>query len=94
MNRIRQRKFFDEDTANPHYLLFKARSPKELQQTWEVLNIEAPLRKQLAKLWQEASFRVEFHLLLHLAAIAKVTTNPSQKIAEIFNSYGLKPKTE
>ncbi len=94
MNRIRQRKFFDDDPANPHYLLFKARSPKELQKMWDVLNIEAPLRKKLAQLWQEASFRVDFQLILQLAAIAKVTTNPSQKIAEIFASYGLKPKLQ
>ncbi len=94
MNRIRQRKFFDDDPANPHYLIFKAKSPKELQQTWEVLNIETPLRKSLARLWQEATFHVEFQLILQLAAIAKVTTNPSQKIAEILNSYGLKPKLD
>ncbi len=94
MNRIRQRKFFDDDPGNPHYLSFKARTPKELQNTWEVLNIEPPLRKKMAVLWQEASFRVDFQLILLLAAIAKVTTNPSQKIAEIFASYGLKPKLQ
>lgn len=92
MNRIRQRKFFDDDLSNPHFQIFKARTPQELKKTWEVLNIETPLRKNLARLWQDGSFRVEFQLILQLAVISKVTTNSSQKIAEILTSYGLKPK--
>jgi hypothetical protein len=88
-NRIRQKKMFDEDPANPEMLLFKTRTSHEFIQLVKVFQIEPALENRLKVLWRDASFKVEFFVLLNLAQLAKVTTNLSQRLAEILAKYEL-----
>lgn len=88
-NRIRQKKMFDEDPANPEMLLFKTRTPHEFIQLVKVFQIEPSLENMLTSLWRDAGFKVEFFVLINLAQLAKVTTNLSQRLAEILAKYEL-----
>lgn len=87
LNRIRQKKIFDEDPASPDTLLFKPRSPHEYVQLIKIFQIEPALETKLAALWREAMFKVEFLVVINLTLLSKVTTNLSQRVAEILVKY-------
>ncbi|MGE4558123.1 MAG: hypothetical protein AB7D07_15045 [Desulfovibrionaceae bacterium] len=92
LNRIRRSRVWEHDPADQNMLLFRARQAKELVQTAKTLQMEEPLLLRTLQLWEAASFRVEFWLILNLKLIARTTKNIKGKVSEILSAFGVLKK--
>ncbi len=91
LNKIRRKQIFDDDADQPEHLLFRPRNAAELEDRLRLLQIEPELTRSLAHLWEHASFKVDLHVCINLAALDKVATNLSARVAEILGRYGISP---
>lgn len=89
LNRIRRKQIWEDDPDNPDMLLYRAKNLDEFKNVVEVLQLEENLKKAVYAMWSLASFKVDFLVLINLAAVGKVTTNLPQRIAEILSFYGI-----
>lgn len=89
LNRIRQKKFWDDDHSNEDYVLFKAKTATDLLKLIKMFHIESPLREKIAELWESADMKIDLLVVINLAQMAKVTTNLSARIVEIMKGYGI-----
>jgi hypothetical protein len=89
LNRIRRSRVWEHDPADQKMLLFRARQAKELVQTAKTLQMEEPLLLRTVQLWESASFKVEFWLIINLKLIARTTKNIKGKVSEILSAFGV-----
>ncbi len=89
LNRIRRKQVWEDDPDNPDMLLYRAKNIDEFKNVVEVLQLEENLKKAVYAMWSLASFKIDFLVLINLAAVGKVTTNLPQRIAEILSLYGI-----
>jgi len=87
LNRIRQKKIWNEDASKSEQLLFKPRTPQELVSLMKVFHFEPALEGAIIGLWRDALFKVEILVVINLTLLARVTTNLSQRVSEILSKY-------
>jgi hypothetical protein len=51
--------------------------------------MEEPLLLRTVQLWESASFKVEFWLIINLKLIARTTKNIKGKVSEILSAFGV-----
>ena len=90
-NKIRRKQFFEDDPDQPEMLLWRVKNAAEFEEKLRLLQIEPELTRSLAGLWEYAGYKVELYLCINLAALGKVATNLSARVAEILGRYGIAP---
>ena len=90
-NKIRRKQFFEDDPEQPEMLLWRVKNAAEFEEKLRLLQIEPELTRSLAGLWEYAGYKVELYLCINLAALGKVATNLSARVAEILGRYGIAP---
>jgi len=91
LSKVRRKQFFDDDPENPGFLFFVPKNPAELESRLRLFQIESELTKALVRLWENASFKVDLNVCINLAALGKVSTNLSARVADILGRYGIAP---
>jgi hypothetical protein len=91
LNKIRRKQLFEEDADQPDFLVFRQKNPAELEGKLRLLQIEPELTRSLVALWENASYKVDLHVCINLAALGKVATNLSARVTEILGRYGIAP---
>jgi len=89
MSKIRKHKLFETDRANPAFLNFLPRTPKELKSIIELLQPEPEFAQAVLKLWEEAGFKVDILAAINLENLARTTTNLKARLAEILTKFGI-----
>ncbi len=92
MNRIREKKFWEDDPSAPDQKLFRSRTAQEFKELIEFFHIGDTLRRMLITLWAKASFRSDHQVVINLAQLAKVTTKLSQRLGEVLARYDIGPR--
>ena len=91
LNKVRRKQFLDEDPDNQAFLFFVPKTPADLENRLRLLQIEPELTMAMVRLWENASFKVDLNVCINLAALGKVSTNLSARVAEILGRYGIAP---
>ena len=98
LNRIRQKKLWEDDPAGEQWLLFRARTAKQLVALMSALQLEPELIEGIRELWTGASDKVDLQALVDLAQLSRTTTNLRARLAEILAKFGIggqaKPEPE
>jgi hypothetical protein len=92
LTRIGRRRLFDADPERPDMLVWKPKTQQEMTALCGVLQLREAVAGAIAALWEAAPFRVEFLVAVNLEAVAKVTGNPAQRVAEILARLGVSPR--
>ncbi|MFV0423379.1 hypothetical protein [Oleidesulfovibrio sp.] len=89
MNRIRRNKLWRQDPDANDYMLFQMHTVQELQRLLQLFQMESPLVRAVAKLWETARFKLEIKVGINLDLLSRTTTNLNQKLAEILSRFGI-----
>lgn len=92
LTRIGRRRLFDADPERPDMLLWKPRTPEEMAALCGMLQLRESVMAGIAALWETAPFKVDVLAAVNLEAVAKVTSNPAQRVAEILARLGVAPR--
>ena len=80
---------WETDKSQPDMALFLPNSIKALQALIEPANLPVGLSETIVRLWGNALYKIEAHVIIDLAATAKTTTNLNKKLAEVLSLYGV-----
>ncbi len=92
LTRIGRRRLFEADPDRPDMLVWKPRTAEEMTGLCAMLQLDETVAARIAGLWETAPFKVEFLVAVNLEAVAKVTGNPAQRVAEILARFGVAPR--
>ncbi|QLA15147.1 hypothetical protein [Desulfolutivibrio sulfoxidireducens] len=92
LTRIGRRRLFETEPGRPDMLAWKPRTLEEMNALCAVLQLDEAVAARIAALWETAPFRVEFLVAVNLEAVAKVTSNPAHRVAEILARFGVAPR--
>jgi hydroxyethylthiazole kinase-like sugar kinase family protein len=92
LTRIGRRRLFEAEPDRPDMALWKPKTFDEMTGLCAVLQLAEPVTASLSALWEAAPFKVDFLVAVNLEAVAKVTANPAQRVAEILARFGVSPR--
>lgn len=91
LTKIRRKQLFEDDPDQPDMVLWRVKNAAEREERLRLLQIEPELARALVGLWEHAGSKVDLYLCINLAALGKVATNLSARVAEILGRYGIAP---
>ena len=89
LNRIRQKKIWEDDPSDTEWKIFRARTAKQLAALISPLQLEPQLIKKIRELWTTAQDKVDLMVLVDLAQLQRTTTNLRVRLAEILAKFGI-----
>ncbi|MEF3697457.1 hypothetical protein [Desulfolutivibrio sp.] len=89
LTRIGRRRLFEADPDRPDMLLWKPKTFEEMTGLCAMLQLDGAVAGRVATLWETAPFKVDILVAVNLEAVAKVTGNPAQRVAEILARFGV-----
>ncbi|KUG27851.1 hypothetical protein ASZ90_002289 [hydrocarbon metagenome] len=89
LTRIGRRRLFEADPDRPDMALWKPKTPEEMTELCAMLQLDAAVVARVVALWESAPFKVDILVAVNLEAVARVTGNPAQRVAEILARLGV-----
>ncbi len=89
LTRIQKNKIFNPDAYNQDMVEFRMLHYEVLEKLYELLQMPAHLRDRVRQVWEMASNKVVFYVIIDLAMISKTSTDIKRSLTEILYKYNI-----